>query len=214
MSTSETLKNLCLTPENERTPQWETQFLTELSKTNLKLLSEDPQYGPDNWPYLMAATDDTASEDSQKIFQWLCGKGVGLVINPQKEYPDYVLTYGMIWSFRETGHFFKHQNVQNGEVVLEPGQNLVFGEPTEEYLPKYVRTILKEFLRDQSVFLPKVLLISSDKLNYDLAFSLESLGNPPEGEHEGIAEALSWFLPPHYSIVLMSEVGLPSFFEL
>jgi hypothetical protein len=40
------------------------------------------------------------------------------------------------------------------------------------------------------------------------------LGNPPTKEHQGIAEAISWFLPPHYSIVLISETGLPPFAAL
>jgi hypothetical protein len=40
------------------------------------------------------------------------------------------------------------------------------------------------------------------------------LGNPPEREHEGIAEAIAWFLPNHYSVVLISEKGLPTFSAL
>jgi hypothetical protein len=54
-----------------------------------------------------------------------------------------------------------------------------------------VRNILKEFFRDQGVFAPKILVMSSDRVNYDLVFSLESLGNPPVKEHQGIAEAIS-----------------------
>jgi len=88
------------------------------------------------------------------------------------------------------------------------------GPPSPQYLPQYVRNILKEFFRDQGVLMPKILVMSADRKHYDLAISLESLGNPPEKEHQGIAEALSWFLPPHYSIVLVSEKGLPSFVEL
>ena len=51
-------------------------------------------------------------------------------------------------------------------------------------------------------------------LSYDLCFSLESLGGPPNQEHSGIAKALSWFLPQHYSVALVKEEGLPSFFDL
>ena len=57
-------------------------------------------------------------------------------------------------------------------------------------------------------------MISQDNIHFDLCFSLESLGNPPDNEHEGIAEALSWFLPTHYSIVLISEKSLPEFLPL
>ncbi|HWU44373.1 MAG TPA: hypothetical protein VN132_13070, partial [Bdellovibrio sp.] len=65
-----------------------------------------------------------------------------------------------------------------------------------------------------AVLRPRILVMSTDRKHYDLAFSLESLGNPPQKEHAGIAEAIGWFLPPHYSIVLVSEKGLPEFVEL
>jgi hypothetical protein len=81
-------------------------------------------------------------------------------------------------------------------------------------LPQYVRNILKQFFMDQNVMRPRILVMSTDRKNYDLAFSLESLGNPPVKEHQGVAEAISWFLPPHYSIVLVSEIGLPEFTDL
>ena len=59
-----------------------------------------------------------------------------------------------------------------------------------------------------------VLVMSTDGENYDFCFSLESLGNPPEAEHSGIAEAISWFLPPHYSLLLIGEKDLPKFIDL
>ena len=60
----------------------------------------------------------------------------------------------------------------------------------------------------------QILIFSFDKKQYEFGISLESLGNPPETEHAGIAEAISWFLPPHYSIVLISEKGMPQFVDL
>lgn len=211
---SQSLMELTQVPEEKRDKNWENKFLVELTSTNIRLLSPDPQYGPDNWPYLMAVTDEAADEPAQKVIQWLAQKGIGLVINPHKEYPDYIFSYGMLWSFVETGFFFKPVATDNGTFTFEPGQNVIAGEPTLEYLPTYSRNILREFLRDQGVLAPKILVLSQDKLNYDLAFSLESLGNPPDSEFEGIAEAFSWFLPPHYSILLISENGLPKFVNL
>ncbi|MBO9668012.1 MAG: hypothetical protein J7501_14515, partial [Bdellovibrio sp.] len=141
--------------------------------------------------------------------------GVGMAVNPDKNYPDYVFTYGMLWHFKETGLFYRTADeIPSGTLELQGGQGLHSGEPTPQYLPQYVRQILKEFFRDQGILRPRILVMSTDRKHYDLAFSLESLSNPPEKEHQGIAEALSWFLPPHYSIVLVSEIGLPKFFDL
>lgn len=206
------LNEIVQVPDAERSPSWENQFFQALSVGNLKLITPEPQTGPDNWPYLLAETGEDATEPAQNIFKWLSEKGIGLAINPRKEYPDYVFSYGMLWSFRETGFFFKPVEERSvGSVQLEVSNLLHAGPPTESYLPGYVRKILREFFRDQQILLPKILVLSTDKIHYDLAFSLESLGNPTETEHQGIAEAISWFLPPHYSLMLISEKGLPPF---
>lgn len=209
------LLELTNVPDLERNPSWENQFFQALSEGNLKLLTAEPQTGPDNWPYLLAETGEDATESTSNIIRWLAERGIGLVINPRKEYPDYVFSYGMLWSFKETGYFFKPvSDKANGSVEFEVNSNVQAGPPTDEYLPGYVRKILKDFFRDQGILAPKVLVMSQDGENYDLAISLESLGNPPDTEHEGIAEAIGWFLPPHYSILLIGEQGLPPFYDL
>lgn len=209
--------------EEDRNQDWDEKFFKLLSETNLSILSEDPQQGPDGWPYLMAETlldsnvETSAKTDScQKILHWLSTRGIGLVVNPKRlPYPDYVFSYGMIWSFRETGYFIKYRaETPDKKFVINADTSIKTGPPSTEYLPAYVRNILKDFLRDQSIFDTRILMVSLEGASYDLCFSLESLGTPPEKEHEGILEALSWFLPPHYTIALVSEKGLPDFTSL
>jgi hypothetical protein len=210
-----TINELIQIPDENRDMQWENDFFMELSQSKLMILSQDPQTGPDGWPYLLTETSSAAAEPAQKILQWLATRGMGLVINPQKEYPDYVFSYGMIWHFKETGLFYRAKaDVSTGSFELSSGAKLHAGPPSPEYLPQYVRNIMKEFFRDQGLLNVKILVMSADRVHYDLAFSLESLGNPPVKEHQGIAEAISWFLPPHYSVVLVSEKGLPEFISL
>jgi hypothetical protein len=209
------LESLLKTADDQRDLRWEDLFLQELSQSNLAVISQDPQNGPDGWPYLFVETTENAQEPSQKIIQWLSTRGIGLVVNPKKEYPDFVLTYGMLWSFRETGKFI-HRLAETSaafeKIELEKIKHA--GTPSPQYLPDYVRTILRDFFRDQGLIAVRILVLSLDGKNYELAFSLESMGNPPEKEHAGIAEALSWFLPTHYSILLVSEKGLPPFSTL
>ena len=209
------LDEIVLIPESDRNSSWENQFFQALAEGNIQLISTDTQTGPDGWPYILAETGPDAKEPAAKLLSWLAERGIGLAINPRKEYPDYVFSYGMLWSFKETGYFFKHlPDRPEGMVQFEPKSLVHTGPPTEEFLPGYVKKVLRDFFRDQSILLPKIQVISQDQVNYDLAISLDSLGNPPESEHEGIAEAISWFLPPHYSLLLINEAGMPPFFDL
>lgn len=207
--------DLVKVPDDQRDVQWEYRFLDALAAAKLRVISPDPQTGPDGWPYLMTETSDAATEPTAKIAHWLATRGIGLVVNPGKSYPDFVFNYGMLWHFKETGLFLRPQSeVPAGAFDLEAGQPLLAGPPTPEYLPDYVRSILREFFRDQGLHAVKILVMSTDRKHYDLAVSLESLGNPPPKEHEGIAEAIAWFLPSHYSLALVSENGLPEFVPL
>ncbi|MFN7906285.1 MAG: hypothetical protein ACK5P5_13985 [Pseudobdellovibrionaceae bacterium] len=211
---TQNLHDLIQIPEASRDHNWEEKFFFEFAKSNVEVANDSPQTGPDGWPYLILQTGDQSEEPAQKIIQWAAERGIGLVLNPTKEYPDYVFTYGMLWNFRKTGRFLSAQmpkmtNLSKFEVNTEKG--FYSGHPTEDYFPDYARKVLRDFFADQKIKDVKILLISSDNKNFDLVFSLESLGVPPTLEHQGILEAISWFMPPHYSLALMSEKGLPPF---
>lgn len=216
------LQEHLLTKEEDRNQVWDEKFFKMLSESDLKIMSEDPQQGPDGWPYLITETLTTTRsaeekiDSAQKIFHWLATRGIGLVVNPRRlPYPDYVFSYGMIWSFRETGLFMKYNpHSTSTEFKVDENAKIKTGPPSEEYLPKYVRQVVKNFLMDQGILNPRLLMVAVDGVNYDMCFSLESLGNPPETEHKGILEALAWFLPPHYSLALVSEQGFPAFENL
>ncbi len=202
-------------PDAERDHDWENHFFDELLKSKISLIDEGPQVGPDKWPYIMVETGEKSDEPVINVLRWLHDKGIGLVVNPRKEYPDYVFPWGMIWNWKETGLFRLNQvSVIQGTVEINPQNGLIAGAPTPQYLPDYVQKILKQFFMDQGLLQVRILVMSQDQKNYDLAFSLESLGNPPQHEQAGIAEAISWFLPTHYSVLLISEKGLPPFLSL
>jgi len=202
-------------PESARDHEWEQAFFHALVDSRLALEAMEPKVGPDGWPYLFVTVGPKATEPASRILDWLAVRGIGLVVNGDKQIPDYVFPYGMIWNWKERGQFISNASgIKSGSVELKPGQEILAGPPSFEYLPRYVRQILFQFLKGQGVQQPKVLMISHDHKNYDLCFSLESLGSPPDHEHRGIAEALAWFLPQHYSLMLVSEKGLPSFIPL
>ncbi len=199
-------------PADQRDSDWEAMMLKSFPLQSLSVPNPDPKPGPDGWPYLFVETGPDADEPAPKVLDWLSTRGIGLALNPGKEAPDFVLTYGMVWNYRLRGAFLSPApERKNGEFRLQPGSQVLTGAPSETFLPKYARAVIKRFFLDQGVYAPKILMIGEDEKNFDLCFSLESLGQPPAGEHMGIAEALSWFLPAHYSVAIVSENAVPGF---
>lgn len=203
-------------PESYRNLEWERALMVAFSEAKVELSSQDAQSGPDGWPYLYVKASPQAGEPVPRVVDWLSGRGIGLVLNAYKLMPDYIFTYGMIWNFKETGLFQNFDlNTRSGPAQYSKEDPVLFGPPSEAYLPKYVRSVLRQFLRAQGVKYPKI-LVATNRLysQTDLLVSLDSLGNPPEREHSSLAEALSWFLPTHYPLVLAKESGLPQFVDL
>ena len=163
---------------------------------------------------------DTDIEGVASLLHWLKGRGIGLCINPQKKLPDYLFTYGMLWHYEYQGSFLKRplnkeDLLQEQEkVTFSPNERIYVANPFPHSIPEKPRCILRSFLQEQGLSEPKVLLISKDGVSYDLAFSLDSLGFPPRSEYKGIAEALSWFLPLHYSVLFLEEKLFPPFISL
>lgn len=200
------LLELLEVPLESRDWEWEKSFFQAFVDGKVDLMFDQPQSGPDGWPYMFVETAPDSKEPSLKLLQWLSERGIGLALNVKKEQPDYVFSYGMIWSYRESAQFVRKTDTHHtGEVEFKEGESVVAGEPSKDYLPEYARNILRKFLKDQKLEDPRFLIVSKDQKNFDLCFSLESFGSPPKEEHSNIAEAISWFLPTNYSIVLVSE---------
>ena len=204
--------------ESERDSDWEKDFLRLFPEQSFSLIYPEAKPGPDNWPYLWISSEanEQAAEPATKILDWLSQRGIGLVVNPNKNMPDYVFTYGMLWLYALTGQFIidsERQDTKKKEWE-KTTEKLFYGYPKEDYIPTYVRSILKEFFLQQGIMRPKWILLTEDKENYDLCFSLESLNHPAEKDHQSLLEAISWFFPNHYSLVLTSEKGLADFEEI
>ena len=231
-----TLEDLVNTKAELRDDAWEMAFLKKLPDARFRLLQETPMTGPDGWPYMLAEiSQNEKSEPLVNLFSWVSEKGIGVALNASKEVPDYVLTYGMIWNFREMGSFLMSQTVESepdetaatfddgvvGQVLTMPeskNQNLeieFFDTSLKNYMPDYARKVLREFFQQQGILNVNLLPVKlKGAKSFSLAFSLDSLGNPPATEHNGICEAISWFLPIDIEIILMNEQGFKNFFSL
>jgi hypothetical protein len=202
-------------PQVKRDHDWEQNFARVLPYGKFTVAFEDAKPGPDGWPYLFVSASPEGSEYGAQLLNWLSTRGIGLAINPELSMPDFVLTYGMTWNFKERGSIVtedKGGRPQTTRLEFKQDDQVYVGQPTEAYLPAYVRKVIKEFLFEQGILAPKIAVIQNkDQTQSDLGFSLESLGSPTSDEHAGIAEAIAWFLPAHYSVALVSEKVIAGF---
>lgn len=188
--------------DEQRDFSWEDEFLRLFPKTYLTLRSAQPHQGPDGMPYFLADVKVSSKEPAVKLLHWLAERGIGLVIHPEKIYPDYIFTYGMIWHFQQTQVFKVQHNNQ-------------MQSPSKTELPASVRLVLKQFFKDQGIYHPKCLMIFiPQSKTIEICFCVESLNNPPASEHQGILKAISWFLPPHYSLAISQKDQIMPFIEL
>jgi hypothetical protein len=196
-----------------RNAQWENDFLRSFVSSNVYIEDDSVQIGPDGWPYLYLTDSKEqkhVSEDkSLNLLQWAYDHGVGLVLNASKERPDYVFNFGMIWNFIHNKTFLTEtfeNNKSNAPIYV--------AKVSGDIIPQKPLEFIKDYIKSAGVEAPRCALITRDKVNYDFAVGLESIGNPPKSEHEGIAKGLSWFLPHHIPVVLIYEDKLQKLFEI
>ncbi len=198
------LNELLAVKSKLRDGEWETGFFAALQEGQIRVLSQDPQAGPEGFPYLLTTTyGEQGQEPFQRVAHWCADTGIGLTLNPTEDGEDYLFTFGMLWNYKHRGEFYSFWSHDESSSATD---EMVIRKITDVYWPEKPRKIFKEFLLQQNILQPKVVLFSKDaKSDPELGISLESIGNPPQREHNGILEAFSWFFPRHYALVLVSE---------
>lgn len=205
------------TAEAYRDEAWENLFLKHFPATQISVVDENIRKGPDGFGYLLLKMDpqgeNPADEPANKVMSWAFDKGVGLVLNSHKMVPDYVFTHGMLWYFSKTGKFQEPMNKKSGVVEISFADN-VFGPAAEEYWPQFSRDILRDYLATENVKLHYLVVTTKDYQHTDLCLTEESFSTLPSPKRNQLIEKIRWFLPPHYSVVLVSEKNLPKSFSL
>ncbi len=109
----------------------------------------------------------------------------------------------MIWNFVHNKYF-----INDVYTETPPNAPIYVAEVSEDIIPSHAMKFIKDYIESAGIEKPRGGLISRDKINYDFALSIESLGSPPKSEHEGIAKGIGWFLPNHLPVVLVYEAKL------
>lgn len=196
------------TAEAFRDEAWENLFLKHFPETKVTVSDENIVVGPDGFGYLLLSMEPSSDEPVEKILSWSFDKGVGLVLNSHKMVPDYVFTHGMLWYYAKTKKFQENAEFKSGAVEIDLN-NAIFGEASEDYWPKFSRDIVRDYLKTQNVGLKYLVVTTKDFNRTDLCLAEESFSEVPAAKRNQLIEKIRWFLPPHYSVVLVSEKNLP-----
>ena len=197
-------------PEEQRDDSWRQTFFDTVQTASYAC--GDPQIleGPDGFPYFVLQTPEP-----NKPFKSFCirnmkddflfEKGYGVAINPTKDSVDWVFSYGDIVNLHLNKEFFTKTDrleLQNVE-ILTKDEKILLAQPSEAYLPKPTRKILKSFLQSIGIRKPGISLIFrtiEGQAIPELAFNIFREDFQSNDQLNYRLKQISWFLPKHYVI--------------
>jgi len=220
------INTLMQTPFDQRDECWRDRFLGSVDGANLKLSPQEVVIASDGYPYFLLETvrpDENfkafvINQQLPKILQ----SGFGVVINMHHARPDWVFSYGDIVNLELNDEFYTNESIfsENQKyVTLSPGEKVAIGQPSENILPLYLRTQLRDFLTQAGVATPKAMLLARNyddeqHATQDLVFNLTTDQFADQETFDEVLKTIAWFLPRHYSFLCIDETSLQEGFEL
>ncbi len=217
---------LCQIPFEQRSDQWVNAFFQFIPTASMACADPQIIVGPDKLPYfVLNLPTPGASFESfsvSHLLEFVTDNGLGIAINPAKgSQPDWIFSAGDLWNFRETNIFIFDQarwenlNADEQKVNLTE-REVLLAQPSESYLPKYVRKNIDQTLRDKfGITEPAVFLMTDMTLNpsMNLVFNIFNENENP-AKIQDIINYLAWSLPRDYGLVgIDSTSELVSKFE-
>jgi hypothetical protein len=195
----------------ERNPQWLAEFYATIPEAALRFSSEEQvEFGPDGLPYarlgLPIPGEPFNPVTMVELLPWITDSGIGVVFNEVDGNPWWVFPYGQMWTLREFGQFelpAPDQQQQSGWDELSENSQMTIGQPSDEYLPPYVRQAIRRFIveglgKDE----PQVVLICpvDSPQALTLVLSVFPEDYPDEQRYTSIMHLIRWYLPTSYQL--------------
>lgn len=218
---TEEIDKLLSVPLSERNDIWKEQFYKLIDTASLSLPDENVFVGPDGFPYLLLNIPEPGQQYHSYSLRTVLGhcleNGLGLVIaRGDMSKPEWVFPFGMLWCFKEFGKLEVPADEKiRGELlnetpagrlskeVVEESRQVMVGQPSEEYLPEYVRQVIRNFvtqrlnITDVQAFL---LMDPAAEPTQSLVFSIFPDQFANENEYGAVLSMLRWYLPTHYGL--------------
>lgn len=204
------IQQLFKTPKEARDAVWQQKFLANVADAAFRAAQPQVIKGPDGFPYFILFIPEAFQNFQAYTIRhmkddFLLDSGYGIVVNPQGNAADWVFSYGDIVNFHITGEFYSPSQVplQRQETLLAD-EKMMAGAPSEKFLPKQARAIIRDFLKSMGIAQPKVMLVSRNingKPVQELSFNVTQGDFPTQRHYTFTMEHLAWYLPRHYSVL-------------
>lgn len=202
----------------QRDQAWRENFYAAVVDASMGAPLVQIVNGPDGFPYFVLNLPPAGQPFEpfciSHILDKCLEKGFGVVTQPEPPPPQWVFTYGLLWSLREFGRFMVEQEgdgpTQSGVTAPRSatGHTVLTGQPSAAFFPLYARNVIKQFLKEQAgISNPQVLLVNDprDTPSQSLAFNVFRADFEEQQKFENVMHRLTWFLPRHYGLISMAK---------
>jgi hypothetical protein len=212
------LVDLFKTPREQRNADWFAKFYAAVPTAAFHVVENEEIFsGPDGFPYLRLIVPPADQEfrgfSLKVLLEQALDQGVGAVIFPETgQEPLWVFTYGNLLSLRITGTFDARESANMAlKTAEDPAEQkpreVMLAQPSEQFLPKPARKILKKYLQLNGVGMPAMLLLNDTSLSppQQLVFNLFRENYENDEHFKQVVQRLTWYMPPSYAIAVVPK---------
>ena len=211
ISKTQMMIDLFAVDKSKRDQNWEKDFFENVKTASFTCDEPQVTVGPDGFPYFALLVPEPQKPFSSFCIKnikddFLLDKGVGITVNPKSNSVEWVFTYGDIVNLHVNNEFYtQRENVEiKSEETIEKEEELLVAQPSESYLPKQARNVIRKFLQEKGIKQPKIVMIcrkTQGTIVQELAFNIFREDFASSAQLNNIMRQISWFLPRHYIIV-------------
>ncbi len=220
LAKTDALLSLFTTPREARDGAWQARFYETIMDAGLATTERQVMEGPDGFPYFVLQRPPVGQPFSPvsvaDVLEHCTDQGLGIVIEPTEHGPEWVFTYGDLFSRRAYGSFdgdpVDRDAAQERPAteVLAKDTPVMIGAPNDEMLPAWSRRVLASFLKQAAnVAEPRVLVLVEPSRSpaRNLVFNLHPEDFPSQDAFRRVMNALGWFMPPNRPCIAVSKTS-------
>ena len=202
-------------PQEQRDESWRQTFYDNVQTASYACGNPQHFTGPDGFPYFVLKTPEANQAFESFCIRnmkddFLLEKGFGVTINPKENSADWVFSYGDIVNLHLNKEFFtKTDTVKLANVeTLKKDEEVLLAQPSESYLPRQARQVLKTFLQSVGNKKPKIMMLCrviEGQVIQELAFNFFPEDFPSTEHLNNRLNQISWFLPRHYVVLALPK---------